>query len=416
MFKRAFLFLSITILLAAGAGWFALPGLVEKRLHIAMGEDHFPDMAIESIQPTLTGVTLSNITFDEDGFSTIEKANINFNWFLYLLKQNIDSIYISNVVHHDLSDTMNLDEIKKWFKTSQIRSIPINKLSIDPAQLNLSTEFGDIRIEAKSLLTTLEDGSKSIQSVAWSRQYQLGFEIPVSGLIRPDNSFLLESTFNEGKLNLGPLRTSRLSGWASAEGQDDTLTTFSTQLDAGSADILGLPLQDLSLALSQSPNGSNGIFRSKVSGMPSIKMSGDWNQNEQATTGTIFVEMNDPEDVRSLITTLMPDFDLKTIKTLDSAPTLLTLEYLPDRRFAGGPIPFDFTLTTKDQSEKFIEGNILIYPDSMDVKGSLFGQDDAVSDLLKLASHNKTYIEDKTIRIDFNLKDWLETHMNDDQG
>lgn len=421
MLKRAFIICLVLVVIGTGVSVIALPSIVQGRMNAFFSRSGFSDITIAKTSTRPGGATLKEIQLDEEGFSTIERIDLKFNWFLYMLKQQIDSVEIYKIVHNDLSDHIDLNALMESFDLNLMRTVPVRTISIDNAQLNLSTDFGDIRMEAKMLMNTLNDGSKTVQAVTWAKQYQLGFQVPVSGVLRPDGSFLFESTFNEGKLNVGPLRVSRLSGWASLEnsrkeedGKDTT--AFSTQLDAGSADILGLPVQDISIALSQSPQNSNGIFRSGISGMPSIAIAADWNHAGESVTGNITVELGAKEDILALIKQLQPDFDTTRLKALGKQSLLLTLQYLPERRFAGGPVPFDLSLTTKDKSKGLLSGNILIYPDSMDVKGSIFGNDAAVSDMLLLVKNKSEKVEDKTVRIDFNLKDWLQNHIDDDQG
>ena len=50
------------------------------------------------------------------------------------------------------------------------------------------------------------------------------------------------------------------------------------------------------------------------------------------------------------------------------------------------------------------------------MKGSVFGNDEAVSDVMTLVSGKAQDLEDKTVRIDFNLKSWLQKLMQDNQG
>ena len=418
MMKRALLIILILIVIGAGASFVVLPSIVETRVTTTLAALGFPAPDIGQTSLSLSGAQMQDIRLDKDGFSTIETLDINFSWPVYLLSQQIDSLHISKIVHSDLSDEINLNVLLDQLSLDRIRDLPVQSLSIDLGQLNLSTDFGDIRTEAKILISTLKNGSKTIQAVAWAKQFQLGFQIPISGLIQEDGSFLFESTFNDGKLNVGPMRVSRMSGWASLEDKNgaERGAAFSTQLDAGSADILGVPMQDLSIALSQSPHNSNGIFRAGLSGMPSIHISGDWNQDKENIASNITVEFGKGEDTKALIKHLLPEFDTDNIRKLTDQPLLLTLQYLPERRFAGGPVPFDITVTAPDADNGLLSGNILIYPDTMDVKGSVFGNDEAVSDVMTLVSGKAQDLEDKTVRIDFNLKSWLQKLMQDNQG
>lgn len=397
--------------------FFFLPGAAEKKVLSMLHDNGFEAAQVSKAKILPGGLSFQTIQLDADGFSLIEGAKIQLNWFTYILQQKVDSITISKIIHHALSDQMNPGSISQWVNTKSVMTMPVNTLNIELAQLNLATsDFGDIRIEAKALVKTLDDGSKTIQAVTWSRQYQLGFQIPISGVIKANEDYLFESTFNEGKLNIGPLRISRLSGWASLEGRDMQSHTFSTQLDAGSADILGMPLQDLSFAFSESPNSSNSIFRSNASGMQTVKLAADWNQDQDNAKGALFFDVAGADDLKKLIAILLPDFNPDTLKQLGEQPLTLKLQYQPDRRFAGGPIPFALSLKDKKSADILLEGSVLIYPDSLDVKGSVFGNNDVVNDISTLTGLKADSTANKTIPVDFNLKNLIQNHMQKNQG
>lgn len=398
----------LLVLIFSGAAFLALtlPKQAQEMVREHIAGYGFTSPRVPKPALSAAGFSFPPIALDAEGFSTLEGLVIHLNWPSYIFKKDIESIHISKIIHTALSTEKPFHELQKRFKPSQIQSLPVGKFSVDLYQLNLGTDWGDVRIEAKALFTLLDDGAITVQSVAWARQYQLGFQIPVSGLIRADGSFLFESTFNDGKMNLGALRVGRLNGWLRMEGQGDTITRFSTQVDSGSAKIFSLPLQDLSLSAERMDEKVSAVFRSGVTGFPTLILTGNYDGAPSSPpSATLNFEIGSGGELSALLSSLFPDGKRPSLDGL-TTPGLATLHYLPERRFAQGPIPFSLTGTgTGAQAPSpFLAGHVLLYPDSLAVRGSVEGHAPLLDELASLLSIPPEFYSPGSLRMDFSLK------------
>ena len=87
--------------------------------------------------------------------------------------------------------------------------------------------------------------------------------------------------------------------------------------------------------------------------------------------------------------------------SLSNVETRLTAQYTPEKRFADGPIPFHLTAEEFKTNRK-ANGTVLIYPDQMDMRGTLNGNSDILNLISIIFGLEKT--ENDLIRIDKNLK------------
>ncbi len=74
------------------------------------------------------------------------------------------------------------------------------------------------------------------------------------------------------------------------------------------------------------------------------------------------------------------------------------MSYMPEKRFAGGPLPFDVTLNED------LSGAVLIYPDSLDVRGTINAEQNTIGYLKHLFSIPEENMAENVIRLDSNLK------------
>jgi hypothetical protein len=400
----------LLLLSVAGGSYLALsiPERARETVQRAIIDNGFSTPTVPKPTLSFSGLDFPSIPLDAEGASRIEGLKIHLNWFDYISTKKIESIHISKITHTALWKEKPLDALKKRVKPSQIRGMIAEKIAIDLFQLDLGTDLGDVRVEAKALLTRLDDGAVTVQAVAWARQYQLGFQIPLSGLIRDDGTFLFESTFNDGKAGFGPIRIGRINGWLRLEGQDDTITGLAAQLDSGSAEILSLPLQDLSLYAERKNKTESIVFHSGITGHSGLRLSGHYDSSaELPASGGITLDITDGKDARALLSTLFPDKSAPSLDGLPS-PAIIALEYLPERRFVEGPVPFSLSGNSgKNGADPFMAGHILIYPDSLDIRGSVEGLPSILKDFALLMDLPADFATSGSIRIDAGLKPYF---------
>lgn len=361
----------------------------------------------------LGAVEFRDIQFGEEGFGHIESIMQYRNWFKSFFSQSSDSTEFSKITINALPDDFSIFALPRAVNELQNGIMTLNDLNVNIAEFNISTKIGDLRIESKLSSQNTENGQKSIQSVTWAQQYQLGFQLPLSGIIQPDGSYVFESAFNDGKFNTGPIRLSRMNGWMSLQGEQGVLNTAALQLDIGSADAFHLPLQNINAAYSQSTKTANALLRGNITGLPDTKIALDYNKTPESEQGTLFIDLPSKEDAKGFWSRLLEKTEKSEalLSRLNKSGLSLSLTYQPDRRFAAGPIPFSVLIKdlSGDTDRPILQGNILIYTDSLTVKGSLFGDSGAIRDIQTLFDIPNERNEGlENLRFDASFSDFLK--------
>ena len=94
--------------------------------------------------------------------------------------------------------------------------------------------------------------------------------------------------------------------------------------------------------------------------------------------------------------------DLAKLKSVEEAE--LTIDYLPEKRFVDGPLPFDIMVKGKKLSDDVLKGTFLIYPKDMTVRGNAQTSETYTSEIQTLLSISEEKVSGTTIRLDGSLK------------
>jgi hypothetical protein len=165
---------------------------------------------------------------------------------------------------------------------------------------------------------------------------------------------------------------------------------------------MDVPLQNLSLVNEHKDGKSSGIFRSGISGMPDVLFTADMARSDG---NDFFTAILAGKNLGSLLDYIEEATGHKKIirdALVDAGPFQFTTKFEAEKRFVGGPLPFSVTLNTKGQ--KTVDGNILLYPDTLDVRGSLETNTEmaqALQDYFKIPSTN---MRQNFIRLDGDAK------------
>ena len=208
----------------------------------------------------------------------------------------------------------------------------------------------------------------------------------------------------DGRLNLGPLRVSRFNGWiGTAIGKNGY--TLQSQLEAGSATFMNVPLQTISM-VNDSKNGTDDmIVRSGISGMPDILFTADLHRTQKDQNFTAVLKGKNLGGFLDYIDEVTKSDKKISDTLLKRRAFALTGAFQPEKRFAGGPMPFGVTLVA--DGDKILDGNLLFYPDTFNVRGSLESDPKTVTalkDYFKIPSAN---IVQNFIRLDGDAKKFL---------
>lgn len=192
----------------------------------------------------------------------------------------------------------------------------------------------------------------------------------------------------------------RGNGWAEILIKDDPY--FNLQLESGSGSILKAPLNNIRLVVGNEGPNHHLIFRSTASGTPDINLSSDikWGENFKIDSGVTTLTMNSLDSFTAYLKNNHL-FD-KSEQSLDQFNNIeINISYLSERRFANGPHPFEIKITS--DKKQVLLGNFLIYPNTLEVRGTLNGAPQILSLIMQIVPLQHDRLDKNNIRLDGRL-------------
>ncbi len=366
------------------AGMMQLPSVAKSHLEDKIHAAGFPEARVTAIDLGLSHLSATQIKLDQYGFDEIGSLHAEISWPSFLLSGDIESLSIHGI--HIGRDSVNVLGDAKNIVQGMLE-LPPHRISVEDATIDITTDVGELRVTMSAAIGEKPvNGSRQINARIQSSQFQLGFDSTWQGSISTDGNIDLAGEIGDGRLNLGPMRVSRFNGWIGTTVTGNNYI-LQTQLEAGSASFMDVPLQNLALTGSYNAGKGAVIFRSGISGMPDITYTADigidaQNQFFQShLSGKNLGNFLDyVEEVTGHSKTIRPAL-------LGAGPFDFVMSFEPEKRFVGGPLPFSLSLETG--GEKSVSGNILYYPDTFDMRGALETNMDmasAIQDYFKIPS------------------------------
>lgn len=372
-----------------------------SKLEAALKDAGFPRVTITELSLYPHGLQARDIKLDQYGFDTIGTLDATLSWPSFLGSGKVTNVEIKDV---SLSRTADDFPLAGQQMARSLLNLPAHRVSITNAVIDLDTGFGSIRIIVDGAAEPSADGEHRIQAAIRADQYQLGFNSTWQGTLKKDGMLDLGGNVVDGRLNLGPLRLSRFNGWIGTT-VDESGYRIQSQLQAGSASFMDVPLQNVSVVNDSSSKQNDIIIRSGISGMPDILFTADMKRTDKEHLFSAVLKGKNLGGLLDYVdeTTEGEKTINETLLRLRAFEITATLQ--PEKRFVGGPFPFGVSLSTDGKS--VLDGNILFYPDTFDVRGSLETQPPmarALQDYFKIPSRN---IVQNFIRLDGDARDFL---------
>lgn len=395
------------------AGFYFLPQKIQTDIENHLKNLGFKEIIIEKTSVGLTSIHTQNIKLDKDGFSTIKSLKARLFWPSYLVKKEIESVTINELVLTSLADDIDglllhrkkEEDLDKFFKE------PINKLTIEKIIWDIATSQGAFRLEG-SLAVQDKEQQKDIRASLQATQKQLTLDSQWAGTWNANNNLQLNGTIESLKLHHSPIKIGRANGWISYNNKDNT-HNISGQLDAGSGMIFNIPINDIGLVIGQEKDSFPILFRAQASGVKDATLSIDMRATPDPQQADFSASLN-IADTREFLNYLKNQDIKKDIvpeNYKEMGHTNIQLTYMPTRRFADGPIPFDMRII--QDSKENLKGTFLIYPDSLDIRGTAETKEEILNLLKLLLSIPDKNISENVIRLEGNLGNFLNRFDTD---
>lgn len=363
-----------------------IPAIAKNRLSETLSEAGFKNAQIGTVSVRPSAIIAENIKLDEYGFDEIKALGADISWPVFLATGKINGLTIQGVKLGRDSDNIG-SGTRQLIGT--LLNLPDYRITLSGLILDITTDFGEIRLLADAQVNSDNNlDERDIKAHVTAEQYQLGFDSVWQGVLKDNGQLDLTASVEGGRLNAGPLRMSRFNGWIGAavvEGKYE----WQSQMEAGSASFMDVPLQNITLVNEHKDGITNAILRSGVSGMPDVLFTGDFAKSDKEA---LFTTILSGKNLGSFLDYIEEATGRKkNIRDalVEAGEFQLVTKFEAEKRFVGGPLPFSIVLTTSGIES--VDGNLLFYPDTLDVRGSLEADMDmaqAMQDYFKIPPEN----------------------------
>ena len=402
MKKILFIFFLLIAILLGTAYFFALPK-AEKALTTTLQDIGFSTVDISRIKITPTGFVIPKVKLDEEGFSYIENLNAELFWPTYITKGEIDFVTVDKLIISTITESPKdilLFEHKMDF--SGLAKTSIANLKVDNLVWDTKTPQGALRFTGMAVMTSNDGSGKLVKAMLATNQHQLSFDSQWSGTLSPQGDIDIQANISALRVNYGPVSISRGNGWMAYAhiGED---IKISGQIEAGRGEIFNVPANNINLLIGEGDGYVPVLFRATASGIDDVRLMTDlhWSKTETKEAFSSVLEIGNLSNFLGYLKekNLIDNIDTQKYQDFDNADIIFT--YMADKRFADGPLPFEAKI--KDDSGDTLEGTFLIYPETLDIRGTAKTDERYLSLIKNLLSLSEDHIIDDTIRLDGNL-------------
>jgi len=388
---RRFLLSLITLILLIIAGLYliVLP-TVKKDITHTLESNGFKNIQISKTQFSTSGLNIDKIESDTLGVNNIK---LHLFWPTYIFDKKITNIDVEEIfinTNINPTDQNTIPRFKRNLASLNIPTIPDGR--IDALNIRLSEE--------KNITGNLEKKQNTIKGQFQADNQALSFQSQWS--LEQGETFKFYTDIQNLNVKNDYLSINRGQGWLSYE--VDNNSKINAQLESGSGSLLGAPLNNINALIGKDTENHTLLFRANASGTPGITLKTDAEWGDDFDVSLLKTYLSFPS-IKTLNTYLLNNKLINTSlsSTINTPSEELTIEYLPERRFAGGPYPVEIKSRAGDKNN--LSANILIYPKSYDIRGTLNGSIDFIEFMDGIIPIQKQKISSDTIRLEGNLVD-----------
>lgn len=383
-----------------------IPNMAKSRLQSMLVNTGFKHVTVDRVSIGLQGFSSRDIKLDEYNMDEIKNFDVRLNWLSYLLTDNISEIRVSGVRISREADSLSSSARQLM---ENLLHLPNYKIHLSDVTIDLNSFLGVIRMNLEAAInqeSKKNPKTRDIKARVIAAQYQLGFDSTWEGTLDEDGHLDIAGTIVDGRLRVGPLRISRFNGWT-ALGTDQKGFTLQNQMEAGSATFMNVPLQNITLVDDMNMDHHNMIVRAGLSGTPDVLFSMDIMRDEKQQGMTAILKGRNFGNFLNHVKKSVNSSKSIHTSLLDINDFKFSCNFDPEKRFVGGPLPF--SIKFMDNDEKIMDGNVLFYPDTFDVRGSLETDTDTalgLQEFFKIPSEN---MKQNFIRLDGSAKRFFKS-------
>ncbi len=388
------IFILMILLMSFGTAYlYGLPCLAEKKLRSFLQITPNQTLEVENLRANFSGLSIDHIKLDQDGFNTIDNLQISMHW----PHQKILSARIGHLqTAHIAGAPTGLVRITR----EALKAMPKAPVILTKFTTDIATELGDIRLEGNAQISKPnETGEQFLSANVRAQQFQISFDARIDAVLVDQRIKKIDVQITDGRTNLGPFQFARMTGWVSYD-ESKTPLTLAGQIDMGTGRFHDLALTNINFVIGGTHNAPEILFRAGLSGHPDLSLSSDYSAGPK----TIFKTVLTASTLFPVFEALLPDQDIPEALS-DLQDITVSLNYMPERRFEGGPYPFELLL--KENNTTTLTGTALFYPDTLDVRGSAETKAALAKALVDYFGLDPEGQSGNFLRLDSSLKGWL---------
>lgn len=331
----------------------------------AMG---FTDAAIETVHASANNTTLRNIALDKSGIDHITAIKLSKGWLSSFRADQTDITIIEPDIYRAVDHVNDVLPGLMRLNRDNIMALPPGRIVVQNGRYNMSTPTGLFQFLIDIIIERPQQGRRLVTATIKSNQDTANFVSEWRGWIEENGALLIDGVSPEMKLQIGGLRLTRGNGWFSLA-STQAYPTLSGQIETGAATLGPLPLQNFSLTLDARQDHLALLARAAASGTPGTRISLDVALEPQHKTISTRLSASDPEAFFTYLNNALDRSTNQLAASFGNDNALeLNVAYQLDKRFPGGPYPFD--IRGINGAVEFLSGTFLIYPGTFDMRGS----------------------------------------------
>lgn len=214
----------------------------------------------------------SDISLDPDGFSSIRRLEIEGGRNGKIKALRIEGLTLTGELGKGLEIAM-----AGWSRPSpaDLRRLPIlpdAPVVFEDVQVELLSEsVGGIELRFDLEIRPGAEGREILARLKGAQQ-QLSYDAGLTGLVTPEGIWQINAEVEQAKFDLGPLKSTRISGQIGVTGEKFRSPEIVGSFQAGGLTLLGLPWQNVAITLEGDLENTRMIVGAKSAGIEGVEL------------------------------------------------------------------------------------------------------------------------------------------------